>query len=113
MDLFLLEIHQLDINMDLKPAVFTSRQVSFSIIQPAYMKELPKAEFRPSQSLSVSFFFGCDTFLYQKKPTNEIPPYLVVVRLLPVAWPRHQYSVMFQASQPTGLEQVGRSIVQV
>lgn len=46
-------------------------------------------------------------------PTNEVSPGLVLVSLLPVAWPGYQHSIMFQASEATGLEEVGGGITQV
>lgn len=37
----------------------------------------------------------------------------MLVALLPVAWPGHQHGVVFEASQPTGLEEVGGGVAQV
>lgn len=56
---------------------------------------------------------GLLVYLPSQLHTNEVPPGLVLVSLLPVAGPRHQHSVVFQASQPTGLEEVGGGVTQV
>lgn len=37
----------------------------------------------------------------------------MLVALLPVARPGHQHGVVFEASQPTGLEEVGGGVAQV
>lgn len=51
-------------------------------------------------------FLGC-------RQTDEVPAGLVLVALLPVARPGHQHGVVFQASEPADLEQVGGGVTQV
>lgn len=75
----------------------------------------PKTRLRHNQIFWISAILNglLVYFIFFHRPTNKVPPGLVFVSLLPVAWPRHQHSVMFQASQPTGLEEVGSGITQV
>lgn len=45
--------------------------------------------------------------------TDQVPPGLVIICLLPVARPGDQNGIVFQAPQPAGLEQMGRGVTEV
>lgn len=95
----------------LKPVVLGWSEVSLSITTPVYPKESAwnKAKAFGFQPLWMML----SALMLFRKPTDEVPPGLVLISLLPVAWPGDQHSVMFQASEPTGLEQVGGGITHV